>query len=794
MNILDVLKKYTEVADFLADTANKSVLVNLTTCLEQKQFYLPFIGQFSAGKSMLINRLIGKNILPTKSMETTAFLTYISYAETELATLEYVDGSKVSIDVTQIKELDYKHTCNDKAIAALRYEAPIELLKSGLILVDTPGVNTLISEHVKMTEELLQNAQFIVYVSSSSLTETDKHMIKNIDELGIDTIYVRTHIDEIHESEEDVTNTIQKEISIIQSIIERDILYYTLCNDPNSNEFEKWTCQYDNFKEYISLYISSSIEKIYSLCTANRLMIMKNQFEKALNSRLESLQKNSEKSDAEIKEMIAELSKQKHTIQSKLDMQADRINISSNSTISKVEFELQRLQKNLVNEFNENLEDYESSDDLQSTAKDLFDKKLPEAVEKLNEKASSEFNDWKDSILLDIQDHIKKVNIDLQPFGIEFNSDFNDTSITSYEAMIDANIKDISEKYYQLKKLRENNDEELSNNEIERQSIEETLQKYEAIIAQSRQDIQQAVNNYVPQKIQTGGNLGKKLKQIGRIGDIAMLFIPAAGWGKAGTMLAKSAGNLAKHGGMMAKMGSDALNIMSKTANVLKNTDTALDITKMIGYAQKGQNPIQVQMDKKNKTGIFDYLSLSYWFEKVGNAFDPVNYVEDTTHKMEFDRLINQKRANLNLQVQQKVALEKKLRNITEQQQLEKLEKEQRALLEEKMLKELEYEKEKYEQERKNKIKSLIITNAQGQFNEKVTDYTKTLIARTKEELVKASNNISEAMISFVNSQIEDVQTELTELREKRVQAEYNINKDKEDISNQIAKLDFSNE
>ena len=115
MNILDVLKKYTEVADFLADTANKSVLVNLTTCLEQKQFYLPFIGQFSAGKSMLINRLIGKNILPTKSMETTAFLTYISYAETELATLEYVDGSKVSIDVTQIKELDYKHTCNDKA-------------------------------------------------------------------------------------------------------------------------------------------------------------------------------------------------------------------------------------------------------------------------------------------------------------------------------------------------------------------------------------------------------------------------------------------------------------------------------------------------------------------------------------------------------------------------------------------------------------------------------------------------------------------------------------------------------
>jgi dynamin family protein len=793
MNIVEILKKYRDVAAFLSDDANRAVLDNLITCMEGKQYYLPFIGQFSAGKSKLINRLIGKEILPTKSVETTAFLTYISYADTESAILEYVDGTKEAIDISKIKELDHQRTCEGKAIAALRYMAPIDLLKSGLIIVDTPGVNTLINEHVKMTEGLLQNSQFIVYVSASSLTDSDKRMIKKIDELGIEMVFVRTHIDEIHESEEDATTTIQTEISAIQSALGKEIVYYTLCNESKSSEFERWIQQYENFKEYISLCLASSVDEIYTLSTISRLTVLKGKFEKALNSKLAFVKQNSEKSNSEITEMIAELSKQKKSINSKLDVQSDKIKVSTNTISSKLQNELQSLKKKQVSAFNEKVEANQDADDLLNKAKKLFEKSLPVAVEELNNYASSGVYDWKEGVLADIQKDIQEVNMALQPLHIDFDTDFDESSIMAYEQMFETNQSDIAEKYYQLKTLNEGSDEELSVYGIERQKIEELLQQYDTEITQGNQKIQEMLDNYVPQHVESGGKLGKILKKFGTIGDIAMLLIPAAGWQKAGTMLAQKAGTLAKSGSMLAKTGSNVLKQLSEGAKAMSKADTVLDMTKLISYAQGGK-PIQTQSTEKKKTGIFDYLSLSYWFEKAGNAIDPVTYIEDEKYKAEYNRAVNQIQAEVNLQVQQKVALLKKMRKLTEEEEIKRLEIEERAKEEKSMQQRLEQEKLKLEQQRKNSIKTKIVEDTQQQFNEKLSDYTKVLIARVKEEIDRVSTNITEAMLSFVNTQIEEVEAKLKEILEKRSHTEYDQNKEQEDILNQLTKLEIPNE
>lgn len=793
MNIVEILKKYRDVATFLSDDANRVVLDNLITCMEDKQYYLPFIGQFSAGKSKLINRLIGKEILPTKSVETTAFLTYISYADTESAILEYVDGTKEAIDISKIKELDHQRTCEGKAIAALRYMAPIDLLKSGLIIVDTPGVNTLINEHVKMTEGLLQNSQFIVYVSASSLTDSDKRMIKKIDELGIEMVFVRTHIDEIHESEEDATTTIQTEISTIQSALGKEIVYYTLCNEPKSSEFERWTQQYENFKEYISLCLASSVEQIYTLSTISRLTVLKGKFEKALNSKLAFVKQNSEKSNSEITEMIAELSKQKKSINSKLEVQSDKIKVSTNTISSKLQNELQSLKKKQVSAFNEKVEANQDMDDLLNKAKKLFEKSLPVAVEELNNHASSGVYDWKEGVLADIQKDIQEVNMALQPLHIDFDTDFDESSIMAYEQMFETNQSDIAEKYYQLKTLNEGSDEELSAYGIERQKIEELLQQYDTVIAQGNQKIQEMLDNYVPQYVESGGKLGKIFKKFGAIGDIAMLLIPAAGWKKAGTMLAKKAGTLAKSGSMLAKTGSNMLKQLSEGAKAMSKADTVLDMTKLINYAQGGK-PIQTQPTEKKKTGIFDYLSLSYWFEKAGNAIDPVTYIEDDKYKAEYNRVVSQIQAEVNLQVQQKVAMIKKMRKLTEEEEIKRLEIEERAKEEKSMQQKLEQEKLRLEQQRKNSIKTKIVEDTQQQFDEKLSDYTKVLIARVKEEIDSVSANITEAMLSFVNTQIEEVEAKLNEILEKRSHTEYDQNKEQGDILNQLTKLEIPNE
>ena len=55
-----------------------------------------------------------------------------------------------------------------------------DLLKNGLVLADTPGVNTLISEHEALTRETLQSSDKIVYVMGKAAAEEDLNFVKNI--------------------------------------------------------------------------------------------------------------------------------------------------------------------------------------------------------------------------------------------------------------------------------------------------------------------------------------------------------------------------------------------------------------------------------------------------------------------------------------------------------------------------------------------------------------------------------------------------------------------------------------
>ena len=76
MDIVKTIDNYIAVADFVGDDGVKALLTELRQNLGKKKYLLPFFGQYSAGKSRLINHLLGRNLLPVKSCETTAFLVW----------------------------------------------------------------------------------------------------------------------------------------------------------------------------------------------------------------------------------------------------------------------------------------------------------------------------------------------------------------------------------------------------------------------------------------------------------------------------------------------------------------------------------------------------------------------------------------------------------------------------------------------------------------------------------------------------------------------------------------------
>lgn len=796
MDIINILKHYKSVAESLNDSANALIIEETINRMERKEFLLPFIGQFSAGKSKLINRIIGKDLLPTKRVETTAFLTFIGYADKEYAVLEYVDGSSRDFEPDEIKCLDHRKASEEKAISALKYYAPIDLLKSGLVIVDTPGVNTLINEHIKITEELLRSTQFMVYVFGSSPSETDIKMITRVENVGIDVLYVRTHVDEIHSDEEDPLTAVKNEVDGLQRILGKEILYYALCNEECCSEYNRWIKQFENFKNYISTCIASTVEEVYTYATLQRLAVMKDSFEKVLNAKLEMLENNAGKTTAEISQTINELTRKKQLLSDKHQREKEELCRNAERRKQRIADEISIQKNSILEDFKESLGKKCDSGALLQYATNFYTARLDSSITNLTNSASERIEEWIEELLSKTKGEINDIQIELQKLDLPFDASFNEDFMNSFELKQDAELCDIAEKYQMLRELDAKDETELSELKIKKEEISQILQQYEDVIAQGNEKVREAINSYQPQMLEQGGRLGTLLKRVGQVGDIAMLLIPAAGWEKAGSMLAAKAAQLAGKTSKMARIGAETLKNLSSVAKTMSKTDTVLDASKLIKYLKdgNGKSPLQELSEKRVKSGILDYLSLSFWFEKAGDMIDPVTYVEDPKYKEEYNRLVRQMQEEVNLQVRQQVEMIKRQRHLIDAEQIKRLEMEERAKIEAETQKELEDEQKRIDSKIAEDKRMNIINNTVSQFKQKLEDYSKLLISRCGEEIDSTTSLIAENAKSFVSAQFDDIEHQLSEMREKMSNSTFSLAQEKECINLQLEKLNLPNE
>ena len=87
----------------------QEVCDDLVSRIQNNEFRITIVGEFSSGKSTLIDALIGKDILPHSTSETTATLTYIHSVEhghekENKAEIFFSDGSKKLVDFSDLKE------------------------------------------------------------------------------------------------------------------------------------------------------------------------------------------------------------------------------------------------------------------------------------------------------------------------------------------------------------------------------------------------------------------------------------------------------------------------------------------------------------------------------------------------------------------------------------------------------------------------------------------------------------------------------------------------------------------
>lgn len=213
----ELLTTETEFAkDVRADEKTLKVLE------EQKKktneaFKVLIVGQFSSGKSSMVNAWAGKEFLPTGTLPETGVVTEMIYGEQFRVTLYPRQGlnngqPKVLIEPTteEIKSLcsiDNEAAMDEKnreKTRNLQYErvvmeCDLPLLKEGIMLVDTVGMNDPWGNDY-ITERYFPKADAVIYLMNANMAygSDDQKLLTKINEYGLrDLIIVYTHYDQV---------------------------------------------------------------------------------------------------------------------------------------------------------------------------------------------------------------------------------------------------------------------------------------------------------------------------------------------------------------------------------------------------------------------------------------------------------------------------------------------------------------------------------------------------------------------------------------------------------------------
>ncbi|MET3504403.1 dynamin family protein [Halalkalibacter oceani] len=197
----------------MRDLEKKANLLEMTekekerlTIVEEKRkntaFQVAFCGHFSAGKSTILNHLLGAEMLPTSPIPTSANIIGIQNGELGL-TVVGTNGEEESWEGEIPWQRVREWGMNGGEIASLTISAPLPFLGQESIIYDTPGVDSTDPTHQAVTLEALYTTDFIVYVMDYNhvQSETNLTFLKQLSDEKKPLYLVINQIDKHDEAE-----------------------------------------------------------------------------------------------------------------------------------------------------------------------------------------------------------------------------------------------------------------------------------------------------------------------------------------------------------------------------------------------------------------------------------------------------------------------------------------------------------------------------------------------------------------------------------------------------------------
>lgn len=268
-------------------------------------FYLSTIGDFSSGKSTLINTMVRRKLLKVAHAATTAVPTYIYRGKNnrvvvnvkcnneknyDITNEDDVIRFEKEFDITLPEKIDEKISIltADKKLSLQMKEVNVELpcdeFAVDLCIIDTPGINPgadFAEKHEDITKHILNekaDAIIILFPADQAYKQSFEKFLKdNAEYFMKDAIFVVTMIDRVDEEErDDVIRFVKANLRNNFKLQDPQVLS---CSAILYGKDPYWTKEFEEFEKYL-----------YNKLVQNRKRIITERLSKLSNELLKSIQ------------------------------------------------------------------------------------------------------------------------------------------------------------------------------------------------------------------------------------------------------------------------------------------------------------------------------------------------------------------------------------------------------------------------------------------------------------------------------------------------------------------------
>ena len=167
-----------------------------------RPLYVAVLGEFNAGKSTLLNALLGTDVAPTGVRPTTASLHWVAWAPDPFARVVVPGSSDRVVPHAELKKTLDQLRDEGKPVGRVFIYAPIERLKR-IEILDTPGFNAPDTSHAEEARRGIEEAHVALWLldATAPMKDSERRVIEQVGQAGVPIQVIVNKRDRVGEDE-----------------------------------------------------------------------------------------------------------------------------------------------------------------------------------------------------------------------------------------------------------------------------------------------------------------------------------------------------------------------------------------------------------------------------------------------------------------------------------------------------------------------------------------------------------------------------------------------------------------